>query len=224
MERWMHALGLLALVGGLWGCAGTSGVARVDGMPSASERQEPDVFPGGLNGYNWGYGQTFENFANVEIAQSEYSPQKDVLWWGRDTPSLGTGATMGLLTAYWPLHVRWKLKDGREFILENIDLRPIMREYFRTHRIELQWQREKRERMFGDFDAATLIHQVKDDTVLIEWVVTINKTPPDQRILPNGKAARWEFADERFPVTTLKGQPTSGIDFTNQRVLLGKQP
>jgi hypothetical protein len=116
------------------------------------------------------------------------------------------------LNRYYPLSVRWKLKDGREFILDKVDLSPIMREYFKTHRIELQWQREKRSRARGDYEA-TLVHQVKDDTVLIEWVVTVNNTPYDQRFSPKGGANLWTFSDERYLVTTLKGIPTSGIEF-----------
>lgn len=213
MNRWMHYLGLLTLVVGLWGCAGSSNIARMDGATSAGQRQEPDVFPGGWDNYSWGYGQTFENFTNVAIAQSEYSPYTSVQRnWLRGSPSRSPGGNVGNLTAYWPLSVRWKLKDGREFILDKIDMRPIMREYFKTHRIELQWQREGRKRERGDYEA-TLVHQVKDDSVLIEWVVTINNTPYDQRFTSSGAANRWTFSDERHLVTTLKGNPTSGIEF-----------
>ncbi|MDT8992064.1 hypothetical protein RQP54_14420 [Curvibacter sp. APW13] len=215
MKRWMHALGLLALVGGLWGCAGTSGVARVDGMPSASERQEPDVFPGGWRDYSWGLGQTRENFVNVAIAQFDYSPYGSTQrTWKSDVPD-GTGpsATMLGLTAYWPLSVHWKLKDGREFMLDKLDLRPIMREYFKTHRIELQWQKEGRHFENASDYEPTLIHQVKDDTVLIEWVITANTTPVKERFLPSGAATQWHLTKERYLVTTLKGTPTSGIEF-----------
>lgn len=215
MKRWMYFLGLLALVGGLWGCAGTSGLARVDGAPSASEHQEPDVFPGGSRDYCWGLGQTRENFANVAIAQFDYSlyvsTQRN---WMSDVPD-GTGpaATMCGLNVYYPLSVRWKLKDGREFILDKIDLRPIMREYFKTHRIELQWQKERRPKAeLGDY-GPTLIHQVKDDEVLIEWVITTNHAPVNARLLPSGAATQWHLTKERYPVTTLKGIPTSGIGF-----------
>jgi hypothetical protein len=155
-----------------------------------------------------------KTFANVAIAQFDYSlyvsTQRN---WMSDVPD-GTGpsATMCGLNVYHPLSVRWKLKDGREFMLDKLDLRPIMREYFKTHRIDLQWQREGRRRERGDYEA-TLVHQVKDDSVLIEWVVTINNTLYNQRFASSGAANRWTFSDERYLVTTLKGIPTSGIEF-----------
>ena len=214
MKRWMYFLGLLALVGGLWGCAGTSGVARVDAAPSASQRQEPDVFPGGWRDYAFGGGQTKENFVNVEIAEFDYSPYTSTQrTWKPTKPVSGPTGTMLGLTAYWPLSVRWKLKDGREFMLDKVDLRPMMREYFKTHRIELQWQKEGRPKAeLGDY-GPTLIHQVKDDEVLIEWVITANHTPVNGRLLPSGAATQWHLTKERYLVTTLKGTPTSGIEF-----------
>lgn len=120
------------------------------------------------------------------------------------------------LQAYYPLHVRWKLKDGREFMLENIDIRAIMRDYFKTHDIQLQWQREGRPKAKSGDYGPLLAREVKDDTVRIKWVITTNHTPVNQRFTSSGAATRWVTTDEEHLVTTLQGVPTSGIDFNKQ--------
>jgi hypothetical protein len=181
--------------------------------PGGSPAPGRDYFPGGAPSYNWGVGQSKANFANVERAQDEYSPYTTQRVWKDATAGGRASGTMLGLTAYYPLHVRWKLKDGREFMLENIDIRAIMREYFKTHDIQLQWQREGRARDgVGDL-GPLLAHEVKDDTVLIKWVITTNHTPVNQRLTATGAATRWVFTDEEHLVTVIKGVPTSGIDF-----------
>lgn len=118
-----------------------------------------------------------------------------------------------MLQMYYPLDVRWKLKDGREFMLEKIDIRAIMREYFKTHDIQIPWQKEHRPKAdVGDL-YPSLVHEVKDDTVIIKWMVRTNHTPVSERFTPTGAATHWKFTDEEFIVTTIKGAPTSGIDF-----------
>lgn len=171
-----------------------------------------DYFPGGSQFYSYGVVQSKENFANVERAQSDYTMFVTERTWSDDKVVRAPGH-LNMLQAYYPLHVRWKLKDGREFILENIDIRSIMREYFRTHDIQLQWQREGRPRArSGDYDPS-LVHEVKDDTVIIKWFLRINNTPVSERFDATGQVTRWKISDEEFIVTTLKGNPTSGIDF-----------
>lgn len=163
--------------------------------------------------YSYGPGQTRENFANVAFAQFDYA-----LWSGRHWGAMGPGnratATRLGLQTYYPLHVRWKLKDGREFILENIDTAAIMREYFKTHQLQLQWQREGRPgKKFGDY-SPLLAHEVKGDTVILKWVITINRTPVSERSDSNGKTTFWDTYDEEHIVAALQGLPTSGIDFS----------
>ncbi len=117
------------------------------------------------------------------------------------------------LQAYYPLHVRWKLKDGREFILEDIDVRAIMREYFKTNDIKLPWQREGRTKLeSSDFDPL-LTHAVKDDSLIIKWVIRTNSTPIAQRFLPSGAATKWDTSNEEYLVIAIPGRLTSGIDF-----------
>ena len=162
--------------------------------------------------YSYGPGQTRENFENVEFAQYNYA-----VWpgrhWGAMGPQLSASANRIGLQSYYPLHVRWKLKDGREFILENIDTAAIMREYFTTHQLQLQWQKEGRlKAQVGDL-GPLLAHEVKDDTVILKWVITFNLTPVAQRLTQTGAATKWEFRDDEYIVAVLKGQPTSGIDF-----------
>ncbi len=124
------------------------------------------------------------------------------------------------MQAYYPLHVRWKLKDGREFILENIDTAALMREYFKTHKLQLQWQREGRPQAKVGEGSPLLAHEVKDDTVILKWVITINRTPVNERLTPTGAANYWDTYDEEHVVAVLKGIPTSGIDFRKTRELL----
>lgn len=206
-------LGGLALGGCATGSSTGSGSIGAGGVGTVAQGR--DYFPGGLPFYAWGVAQSKENFANVERAQVEYSPYKAKRVWIDFQGSNRATASMIGLQAYYPLHVRWKLKDSREFILENIDISAIMREYFKTHEIQLPWQREGRPKhAVGDSDPL-LTHEVKDDAVRIKWVITTNRTPVNQRLTAQGAATNWEFTQEEFLVATLKGVPTSGIDFNN---------
>jgi hypothetical protein len=215
----MHRLhqGLLGFVVamGLLACAAGPS-ADSTGAPVMSAPSGPDYFPGGDRWYSWGVAQSKENFANVEQAQwatGMYTKQRSwrqfFVTGGRPSPNLN------ILPAYYPLHVRWKLKDGREFILENIDIRAIMREYFKTHDLKQQWQRENRPRdKVGDY-APVLAHEIKDDTVIIKWYLQINRTPVDKRLTATGAATKWDIVNEEYFVTSITGKPTSGIDFDN---------
>lgn len=178
--------------------------------------EERDYFPGGSTNYAWGGSQSKEHFANVERAQYEYSPYTAQRHWIDMQTSSKASATMIGLYAYYPLHVRWKLKDGREFILENIDLRAIMREYFKTNDIKLQWQREGRTKAKSGDYVPLLAHEIKDDAVRIKWIIMINHTPVNQRFTPKGAATDWVVIDEPHVVATLRGVPTSGIDFNKK--------
>ena len=206
-------LGGLALGGCATGSGGGSGSIGSGGVGAVAQGR--DYFPGGSPEYGWGVSQKKEDFANVEQAQSYsglYTKRRS--WHNITVGSRSTAQIIGL-RAYYPLSVRWKLKDGREFILENIDISAIMREYFKTHEIQLPWQREGRPKhAVGDSDPL-LTHEVKDDTVRIKWVITTNRTPVNQRLTAQGAATNWEFTQEEFLVATLKGVPTSGIDFNN---------
>lgn len=220
MKRWMHYLGLLVLVCGVWGCAksGNSATALSDSLTVSTSKANAvkagiAPIPGGYWMYSYGPGQTRENFVNVEFAQYDYA-----LWSGRHWGAMGPGnrATANRLglQVYYPLHVRWRLKDGREFVLENIDTATIMREYFKTHQLRLQWQREGRsEDKVGDY-SPTLAHEIKDDTVILKWVITINRTPPKERLTSTGAATKWDTYDEEHIVAVLPGRPTGGIDFS----------
>lgn len=220
MTRWMRWLGLLALIGGLWGCAASvdsvqSIATSVNASTAGSSQVKAGLapLPGGYCMYSYGPGQTYANWANVEFAQYDYA-----LWSGRHWGAMGPGnrATANRLglQAYYPLHVRWKLKDGREFILENIDTAAIMREYFKTYKLQLQWQREGRqEARIGDSEPL-LAHEVKDNTVILKWVITFNLTPVAERLTSTGAATKWEFRQEEHIVAILPGLPTSGIDFS----------
>ena len=208
MKRLLRWIGLIGLTLTLSLLACASG-------PGGSAAQGRDYFPGGSPDYAWGLSQKREDFAQVEKAQSYYGLYAKVRTWQYITTSSRASATIIGLHAYYPLHVRWKLKDGREFMLENIDIRAIMREYFKSHDIPLQWQREGRPKAKSGDSGPLLAHEVKDDTVRIKWVISTNHTPVDKRFTPSGAATRWVTTDEEHLITTLQGVPTSGIDFNN---------
>lgn len=226
-------LGMLALLvasaAGMSGCASEGVTYAMTRGPATAPAPntggattvKPGIapIPGGYWMYSFGMGQTKLNFENVERAQSYYGLWSKERTWKGLGPVGGNPATIGALQAYYPLHVRWKLKDGREFIAENIDVAAIMREYFKTHNLQLQWQREGRpERTAGDAEPL-LVHEVKDDSVILKWVITINRTPVNARFTSSGAATKWDFFDEVHIVTTIQGTPTQGIDFSKTREL-----
>jgi hypothetical protein len=173
--------------------------------------------PGDAEFYGFGISQTKEDLANVEIAQSSFGMYKTSRTWIK--LSAGRGVGYAALRAYYPFSVRWKLKDGREFILEDIDTAAIMQEYFKTNKLTLFHQREGRKKEFGDYSPA-LQFGVKDDTVVIKWDLTLNRTPPNQRFQPSGAVNPWKTENEEHFVIAIKGKPTSGIDFSKTEEFL----
>lgn len=222
MKRLAYYLKLAVLALFLGGCAVSGGslTDSASGDGTVPVRAGTAPIPGGYWMYSFGPGQTQENLENIEIAQSYYGIWSEVRSWTRLTPGMRASATRIGLQAYYPLHVRWKLKDGREFILENIDTAALMREYFKTHKLQLQWQREGRPQAKVGEGSPLLAHEVKDDTVILKWVITINRTPVNERLTPTGAANYWDTYDEEHVVAVLKGIPTSGIDFRKTRELL----
>lgn len=191
-------------------------IAGDSSLPAPSASSGPDYFPGGDRWYSWGTAQSKENFANVQQAQwatGFYTKSRS--WAPMGIDEAGPHPAKGAIQAYFPLHVRWKLKDGREFLLENIDIRAIMREYFKTHDLKQQWQRENRPQAKVGDGKAILAHEIKDDEVIIKWYIRINRTPVDQRLTATGAATKWDVIDEEHFVTSIPGKPTSGIDFDN---------
>ncbi len=199
-----------------------SSCASVPASTSINSNASPvataHTMPGDAQFYGFGVLQSKEDFANVEIAQLNFGMYRTQRSWGAILPNRGS-VRYAALRAYYPVDVRWKLKDGREFMLENIDTASIMREYFKTNNFLLQHQREKREKVLGD-SSPDLQFGVKDDTVVIKWGLVLNHTPLDKRfpIIVNGIPARdgtmWKLEYEEHYVTALKGKPVSGIDFT----------
>lgn len=205
MKNFIQRFAIVLLALWLSACASVGGGAS--GQP-----QGRDYFPGGVPFYSYGLSQSEENFANIERAQSYYGLYTKQRTWTDIKPGKAPGV-INMLQMYYPLDVRWKLKDGREFMLEKIDIRAIMREYFKTHDIQIPWQKEHRPKAdVGDL-YPSLVREVKDDTVIIKWIVRTNHTPVSERFTPTGAATRWKFTNEEFIVTTIKGVPTSGIDF-----------
>jgi hypothetical protein len=182
--------------------------------PLDATHQTTDYFPGGSQFYSFGTSQSQENFANVDRAQLHFGLYAKERGWEPLVVGHGSGR-FNALQAYAPIDMRWRLKDGREFILENIDARALNQEYFKTHQILLQHQREHRPyHGAGDYDPA-LVVEVKDDTFILKWLLIINKTPVNERFQANGAANRWVREYEEHTIATLKGNPTSNINFDN---------
>lgn len=224
LARHFAAVVLAALVSlCLAACAGTPAISS-GSVNTASLATTDQPMPGDADTYGFGISQSKEDFANVEIAQLNFGMYKTQRSWGAILPNRGS-VRYAALRAYYPVDVRWKLKDGREFILENIDTAAIMREYFKTNNFLLQHQREKREKVLGD-SGPDLQFGVKDDTVVIKWGLVLNRTPVDKRfpVIVNGIPARdgtlWKLEREEHFVIALKGKPTSGIDFTKTAEVL----
>ncbi len=214
MKRWLQRMGVLALFMALVACVGNGSGSGSSDVGGAFQAQGRDYFPGGHPSYSAGTSQSKENFTNVERAQWNYSRNGEQRNWGNiKVKEIRASAQLLGIYTYYPLDVRWKLKDGREFILEKIDVRTIMFKYFKTHDIKTQWQLENRTYdSVGDFGPLLAI-EVKDDTVRIKWAVTTNHMPVDKRLTPKGAATLWTFSEEEYLVAVVKGNPTQGMDF-----------
>jgi hypothetical protein len=183
---------------------------------AANKATIANPMPGDAEFYGFGVLQSKEDFANVEVAQLNFGIYRTGRAWEAILPNRGS-VRYGALRTYYPVDVRWKLKDGREFILEDIDTAAIMREYFKTNNFLLHHQRLERARFFsGDYDPA-LQFGVKDDTVVIKWDLILNHTPPKERYQVSGAVNPWNTEHEEHFVIALKGKPTSGIDFSKTR-------
>lgn len=175
-------------------------------------------FPGGSQFYSYGTSQSKENFENIVRAQSAYALYSKEVYW-QDIKPVRAPAHINMLQAYFPLSVRWQLKDGRQFIAQNIDVRAIMGEYFKNTDIKLPWQREGRARAkSGDYDPS-FVHELKGDSLILKWLITTNHTPVNERFTSTGAATRWALSEDEYIVTTIKGTLTNGIDFDNWIVI-----
>jgi hypothetical protein len=175
-----------------------------------------DYLPGGVEYYSVGSSLDKDYFTkHVERVQYDYALYPKHRWWIDSGPPANPSA-INMLQSYMPLNVRWKLKDGRQFVAENIDVRAVMREYFKHNDLKVQWEREDRSWAIGD-SYPSLVYDVREDQVILKWLIRINKTPYDQRILPSGAATRWAFEYEEHIAGAVKGTATQGIDFENRQ-------
>ena len=206
---------LALLVASAVGVSGCASEAVTRAMTSGPMTVQADYVPGGGE-YRYGVAQGIEAFQNVAIAQDAYGVSTLRLRWSVLTPGRSASATVGGLQRYYPLNVRWKLKDGREFILQDIDVRQIMQGYLKSNAVPTQWEKEKRLRdKVGDYGPMLGV-EVQDDAVSIMWIITTNHTPVDQRLTPKGAANPWHLTQERFIAATLKGVPTQGLNFEDR--------
>lgn len=191
-------------------------VLLVVACAGGGQLRERDYFPGNSPYYSFGVAQSAENFANVKRAQSALGLNADDRAWGDSGPGVAPGV-VSMAQSYFPFSMRWELKDGRQFILENIDVRSIMKEYFKdkNNDITLPWQKEGRQRDRWEYDPA-LVYEIKDNVLRLKWLITDIKTPSDQRFLPSGATTKWDLDRKEYFVKEIKGNPTQGVDF-NQK-------
>lgn len=213
IKKLLSAGGALALAFSLAGCAANHPLP-VRGDENVFARPvQTDIFPGGVSIYSMGPFQKRENFANVERAQWNRALSSSERVWGDISPSISAIGNLGNMQNYFNFDIRWKLKDGREFIVENIDTRNISNDFLRKHPLQMGWQRENRARHSVGDGSAILCFEVKDDSVLLKWVIRINRTPVSERLTAAGAATKWDVYDEEHLIASLKGIPTSNIDF-----------
>jgi hypothetical protein len=213
IKKLLSAGGALAFVLSLAGCAANHPLP-VRGDENVFTRPvQTDIFPGNYWNYSFGTFQKKENFENVDRAQFSAQARNQPRIWGDIKPQLSATGTLGMMQSYFPFDVRWKLKDGREFILENINVRDISNEYLRKNPIQLQWQREGRPEAKVGEGYPILAHEIQNDTVVLKWVIRINRTPVNKRLTATGASTKWDFVDEEHLMAVLKGVPTSSIDF-----------
>jgi hypothetical protein len=201
MNRWLRSILIALLLTVLHACASVNPTQLVGRIP----------IPGGV--YSWGTFQKVEALTNLEIAQSRVLVYSNYISpWRKVLPANLALAQVSGLQSYFPMQARWRLKDGREFILESVDQGAYVREYMKTHEIRLQWEREGRKFAAGD-SQIMLAHDINDDTLRLKWVVTINRTPFHQRLRTDGAANPWKFEEEEHVIAVIRGAPASGIDF-----------
>jgi hypothetical protein len=206
-------LAACALALGLAGCIANIPLPVRGDENIFAQPAQTDVFPGGVSSFSMGPFQKKENFVNIERAQWNRTLSKAERVWGDIIPSASAIGNLGNMQSYFPFDVRWKLKDGREFILENIDTRGISNDYLSRNPLQMGWQRENRPRHSVGDGNAILCFELKDDTVFLKWVIRINRTPVNLRLTATGAATQWDVYDEGHAMTAIKGTPTSNIDF-----------
>jgi hypothetical protein len=169
-----------------------------------------NYLPGDQMYYSVGTMQDQDYYAaNIKRLQSSYPFYPAYRIWEEDNGKPEPNSR-NMLRQYYPLSVRWELKDGRQFIAENIDIAGIMRDYLATNDIKMQWQVEDRPRTVGDFDPS-LVYAVNDDLVVIKWLLRYNKVPLERR---GSELPDIEFV--QYWIATVKGTPTTDIDFNKQ--------
>ncbi|MFD0667968.1 hypothetical protein ACT80S_09625 [Ramlibacter sp. MAHUQ-53] len=198
--RWGSSVLLL-----LWlvGCASPGGQAGASAIP------------GGHPVYNFGVAQDRVMFERqVARAQVNYSPHSQRAW-GDFSGGEGSGFIVGL-TGFYPLDVRWKLKDGRQFIAERVDVGRLVREFAETRQILLQHQRERRTfGPTGDHPPLFAI-AVADGWLVLKWQIVFNLRPVAERLKPPGTVGPAVYVREEHIVATVPGTPAQDIDFDSK--------
>ena len=200
----------------VWGLLGAA-LLLLGACASGGQIRERDYFPGNSPYYNFGIAQSKENFANVKQAQAADGPPTKERTWSNFGATIAPGTVIGL-QQYLPFSMRWELKDGRQFIVDDINVSAIMKDYFKdkNNDITLPWQREGRRRTVDDYDPA-LVFEVRDDVARIKWLITDIRTPIDKRYSSTGARLLWDLERKEYLVVEIKGKPTQSINFNIKR-------
>jgi hypothetical protein len=178
----------------------------------------PDYILGGANGFCHG-SKTDKAYvdATFEVAQGFFDTELHERRW-RETYGRSSGITCnsGPYYYFYTISARWKLKDGREFIIDRAETRPIIREFFKTQDVLMPWDREKRPRK-DDLNPG-LVMEFREDHVQLYWWLKVIDTPVSERwksVRPRKEFPdfKWQMHDELYPIGIIKGVPTTGIDF-----------
>ena len=188
------------------GCAATSSLSLPNKLGSSGS-----IFPGGVSSYDFAVGQA-TGLRNVDIAQVGYTRYKGELSWIKlsrvNSYSPNDGSSV-----YFPLYARWRLNDRSEYLIDDLDLKPVMQAYFEKNKIPMPWQIEGRARhSVGDYNPVLAI-DINDDQLTVKWIVITNRTAVNRRLSDQGEANKWDIVKTEHSVAVIKGRSVTGLDF-----------
>lgn len=202
-------LATVLLAQALAGCESLrAGVWSLPGRPV-----QRTLIPGDAPTFSVGYSQDREYFKEYVVnAQYAYHLHRSSRTWV--DIYLDVGAFIGWDIWPAPISVRWELKDGRKFIVDDIPTSRYAAEFRDRMWVPLQHHRERRPPAMWDADPMLAV-EVWEDMAILKWHVPLNLTPPSERTpyTPNKKLKPHKFTFEEYVIAEVKGHPVTTIDF-----------
>ncbi len=177
-----------------------------------------DYFLGGADSYCFShYTKDKEQFdSTIEKAEASFETSLTDRHWIPIRSSKNHSCGTSGMRYYYQISARWKLKDGREFMIDRLNVRPLMREFFKTQDAPMQWVVGGRAKGIGDGEPGVLL-DVQGDSIVLYWVNHLNDQPFAERLIPDAQYPKGRYIaklrKEYYTAATVKGTPTSGIDF-----------